>query len=53
MEDKLQITKDKINNIKNFNLPLLKEGMRQVELKFNDEHVRKERIDTRCYTKSS
>lgn len=49
MENKLQITQDEINNIENFNLPLLKEAMRQVELKVNDEHVRKDRVDTRVY----
>jgi len=50
MKNKLQITQDEINNIENFNLPLLQEAMRQVELKINDEDVRKERIDTRSYS---
>lgn len=33
-----------------FNLPLLKEATRQVELKVHHENDRKERIDTRIYT---
>lgn len=50
MENKLQITQDEINNIENFNLPLLQEAMRQVELKVNDENIRKTRIDQRAYS---
>jgi len=50
MEDKLKITFDEINNIENFNLPLLQEAMRQVELKVQDENNRKERIDQRVYS---
>ena len=49
MEDKLQITEDEINNIENFNLPLLQEAMRQAELRIQDENNRKERIDTIAY----
>lgn len=50
MQNKLQITFDEINNIENFNLPLLQEAMRQVELKVQDENSRKTRIDQRAYS---
>jgi len=50
MLNKLKITFDEINNIENFNLPLLQEAMRQVELKVQDENNRKERIDQRAYS---
>jgi hypothetical protein len=50
----LQMTPENIRNVyqqsKSLNLPLLKEATRQVELKVQDEHSRKERIDTRTYT---
>lgn len=49
MQDKLQITQNEINNIENFNLPLLQEAMRQAELRIQDENNRKERIDKRVY----
>ena len=45
MENKLQITQDEINNIENFNLSLLQEATRQVELKMSDENDRKTRIE--------
>lgn len=50
MQNKLQITQDEINNIEDFNLPLLQEAMRQVELKIQDENNRKTRIDQRVYS---
>lgn len=50
MQNKLQITPNEINNIENFNLPLLQEAMRQVELKVQDENSRKTRIDQRAYS---
>jgi hypothetical protein len=53
MENKLRITKDEIDGIyeiSSFNLDLLKEAMRQVELRIHNEDGRKERIDKRAYT---
>ena len=44
------ITEEQIDSIENFNLDVLKEATRQVELKISDENVRKERIDRRAYT---
>lgn len=50
MKYELRITKDEINKIHSFNLDLLKEAMRQAELRINNEDARKERIDKRAYT---
>ena len=54
MTSKLQMTADDIYEVykagNGLNLPLLKEATRQVELKVQDEHNRKERIDARAYT---
>ena len=54
MDNELQIDLagiDKVYTESNgLNLPLVKEAVRQVELKIQDEHARKERIDSRAYT---
>ena len=47
-----QMTYNDLENIKNSNLSLLQEAMRQAELRIQDENSRKERIDKRviyCY----
>jgi len=41
--------KEDIYKIENFNLDLLKEALRQAELKVNDENMRKERMDKKVY----
>lgn len=38
-----------IDNLTSFNLPLLKEALRQAELRIEDENNRKNRIDNRAY----
>jgi hypothetical protein len=50
MQKVTMITRKEIQNIATFNLPLLTEAMRQTELKVQDEHTRKERIDKRVYS---
>ena len=48
MENKLRITKDEIDGIyeiSSFNLDLLKEAKRQVELRIHNEDGKKERKD--------
>lgn len=52
MLDDLQIkkiTQDDIDKIDKFNVDLLKEAMRQAELKIQDENNKKNRIDTKAY----
>jgi hypothetical protein len=44
------ITKEEISSIGSFNLDLLREAIRQAELRINDENARKERIDKRAFT---
>ncbi|MEA0971664.1 hypothetical protein Megvenef_01648 [Candidatus Megaera venefica] len=44
-----QMTYNDLENIKNSNLSLLQEAMRQAELRIQDENSRKERIDKRVY----
>ncbi len=41
--------KEDIHKIENFNIDLLKEALRQTELKVNDENMRKERMDKKVY----
>lgn len=53
MTSKLQMTLQEIDEVfasSGLNLDLLKEAMRQTELKIVDENARKERIDSRAYT---
>ncbi len=54
MDNKLQIDLAGIDKVyaesHGLNLPLVKEAVRQTELKIQDEHARKERIDSRAYT---
>lgn len=54
MDNKLQIDLAGIDKVyaesNGLNLPLVKEAVRQTELKIQDEHARKERIDSRAYT---
>lgn len=45
---KIDTTED-IHKLESFNLDLLKEGIRQAELKMQDENNRKERIDQKVY----
>ncbi|RTK93648.1 MAG: hypothetical protein EKK61_00895 [Rickettsiales bacterium] len=46
----LEEIRDTINNTKHFNISLLQEALRQAELKINDEHNRKIRIDDRTHS---
>ena len=44
------ITKDSIGELNNFNLPLLKEALRQTELRVNYTIETKKRLDTKAFT---
>ena len=48
--NKLVITIEEIGKINHFNVGVLKEAMRQAELRISDENDRKERVDKRAYT---
>lgn len=54
MDNELQIDLAGIDKVyvdsNGLNVALVKEAVRQTELKIQDEHARKERIDTRAYT---